>query len=146
MRRFIPVVALALVLTTVACDNSGSSASLSNSSTTSPSLTLTTETFSGIVAVGGTDFKLFTAAQAGEVDVTLTAAGPPSTIFMGLGVGAPGATGLTCELFPSAMAPVQAATTPQLAGTVNAGTYCVEVYDIGNQAAPVSYTVTVAHP
>jgi len=145
MRRFLPVVALVLVLTAVACDNSGSSASLSNN-TTSPSATLTTETFSGTVAVGSSDFRPFTAAQAGEVDVTLTAAGPPSTIFMGLGVGAPSANGSTCDLFPSASTAAQAGTTPQLAGTVNAGAYCVEVYDLGNQSAPVTYTVTVAHP
>jgi hypothetical protein len=26
------------------------------------------------------------------------------------------------------------------------GTLCVDVYDVGNQSAPVSYTVTVTHP
>ena len=145
MRRFLPVVALVVVLTAVGCDNSGSSASPSDSST-SPSATLTTETFSGIVAVGSSDFRPFTAAQAGGVNVTLTAVGPPSTIFMGLGVGAPSPSGSTCDLFPSASTAAQAGTTPQLAGTVNAGAYCVEVYDIGNQVTPVTYTVTVTHP
>jgi len=37
-------------------------------------------------------------------------------------------------------------TTAQLSGTTSAGTLCVQVYDIGNQTAPVSYTVTVTHP
>jgi hypothetical protein len=142
MKWFIPV-ALALVLTTAACNN-GSSSPITNTSTTSPSATLATETFSGSVAVGSSDFQPFTAAQAGEVDVTLTAAGPPATIFMGLGVGAP--SGSTCALLPNASTNTQAGTAAQLIGTVNAGTYCVEVYDIGNQAAPITYTVTVAHP
>jgi hypothetical protein len=31
-------------------------------------------------------------------------------------------------------------------GTAAAGELCVAVYDIGNQTAPVSYTLTVAHP
>ena len=142
MRRVIPV-ALALVLTTAACDNSGPNTSTSNS-TTSPSATLRTETFTGTVAVGSSDFQSFTAAQAGEVDVTLIAAGPPSTIFMGLGVGTP--SGSTCALFTGASVNTQAGAMAQLAGTVNAGLYCVEVYDVGNQIAPITYTVTVAHP
>ncbi len=41
---------------------------------------------------------------------------------------------------------MQAAATPQLSGVSTAGTLCVNVYDIGNQTAPVTYTVTVAHP
>jgi hypothetical protein len=131
------------VLTAAACDNSGPSTSTSNS-TTSPSATLRTETFTGTVAVGSSDFQSFTAAQAGEVDVTLTAAGPPPTIFMGLGVGTP--SGSTCALFTGASVNTQAGALAQLAGTVNAGPYCVEVYDIGNQIAPITYTVTVAHP
>ena len=39
----------------------------------------------------------------------------------------------------------QAGATAQLAGTVNAGTYCVMVYDAGNQSAQVTYSVVVNH-
>ena len=140
MWRFVPV-ALALVLTAVACDNGNSSTS---ASPTSPSVTLTPETFTGTVDVMGSDFHNFTAAQSGEVNVTLNAAGPPPTIFMGLGVGTP--TGSACALFSSGFTNTQAGATPQLSGSVSAGTYCVEVYDIGNQGAPITYTVTVLHP
>jgi hypothetical protein len=31
-------------------------------------------------------------------------------------------------------------------GIVSAGAFCVVVYDVGNQTAPVAYTVTVTHP
>jgi hypothetical protein len=39
-----------------------------------------------------------------------------------------------------------AGTSAQLAGLTTAGTLCVQVRDIGNQTAPVTYNVTVLHP
>jgi hypothetical protein len=139
MRRFIPV-AFALMLIAVACDNSGSD----SSSTTSPSVPITTETFTGTVPVGGSDFKSFTVAQSGTVNVTLSAAGPPPTITMGLGVGTPSST--ACALLSGGSTQTPAGTAPQLTGSLTPGPYCVLVGDIGNQLAPVDYTVTVAHP
>jgi hypothetical protein len=131
-----------------ACSNNSSS----DSSATLPSNlvtpSLTTETFSGTVAVGGTDAHAFTVTASGNVDVTLTTAGPPSTIFMGLGVGTPstGTTGaMTCTLLSGATTVTPAGTAAQLSGTIGAGSYCVSVYDVGNETAPVNYTVTVAH-
>jgi hypothetical protein len=38
-----------------------------------------------------------------------------------------------------------AGTSAQLTGTLDAGSYCVMVYDAGNQTAPVTYAVTVNH-
>jgi hypothetical protein len=137
MRRVIPL-ALLMALATVACDN-GSSTPVP----TSPS-TLTTETFSGTVAVGSSDFHTFAATQGGTVSVTLNAAGPPATIFMGLGIGTPSSS--TCALLSGATADTQAGTTSQLSGTLDAGSYCVEVFDVGNETTPVNYSVTVAHP
>jgi len=128
----------ALLLLTVACNNS--------SSTTTPTTAtaLTTETFTGSVDVSSSDSHPFTVAQAGEVDITLTAAGPPATIFMGLGIGTP--SGASCALIAGGTTNAQAGSAAQLAGTANAGTYCVAVYDIGNQTAAITYTLTVAHP
>jgi hypothetical protein len=137
MRRVIPL-ALLMALATVACDN-GSSTPVP----TSPS-TLTTETFSGTVAVGSSDYHTFTATQGGTVSVTLNAASPPATIFMGLGIGTPSSS--TCALLLGATADTPAGTASQLSGTLDAGTYCVEVFDVGNETTPVNYSVTVAHP
>jgi hypothetical protein len=140
MKAVLPV-ALVLALMAAGCDNSNQ-----DSITPSPTpVPLTTETFMGTVDPGGLAFHPFTVAQQGEVDITLTAAGPPVTISMGLGIGTP--TGSTCSLnIQGGMVPAQASTVPQLVGTAAAGSFCVAVYDIGNQAATVSYTVTVAHP
>jgi len=76
--------------------------------------------------------------------VTLTAAGPPSTIVMGVGVGTP-ASG-SCSLLNGATEQTAAGTSPQVTGKVTPGVLCVEVYDVGNESAPVSYTVSVSHP
>ena len=141
MKRIVPV---GLLLLLSAC-HSGSSTSLPTVPTA-----LTTVTFTGTVNLGSSDFHTFTVPlSGGELDITLRAAGPPSTVFMGIYVGIPSTDGSTCTLInPSAFTVVQAGTTPQLSGTINAGTYCVAVYDAqlpGNQTAAVSYTVTVAH-
>jgi len=42
-------------------------------------VTLTTETLTGAVAVGGSDIHNVVLSQTGELDITLTTAGPPST-------------------------------------------------------------------
>jgi hypothetical protein len=136
---FIPI---AVALAVSACGTSADSGS--GSAVTSPTSPLTTETFTGTVAVGASDIHNFVIAQTGELDITLTAAGPPSTIFMGVGIGT--LSGANCVFLPNGTANVQASTTPQLTGTsVTSGSYCVSVYDIGNQAAPVTYSLTVVH-
>jgi hypothetical protein len=133
------LIPLTFALTMVACSGSDSAPTI-----TTPAATTTTETFTGTVQPGfGFDFHPFTVAQTGTVSVTLTAAGPPSTIFMGLGIGTPSATACAVISGDSTIAPASA--TAQLSGTLSAGSYCVQVYDVGNQAAPVTYSVTVAH-
>jgi hypothetical protein len=132
---------LASVALSIACDNS------SGSTPASPAPILSTATFTGTVDPGGNASNPFTVGQSGgEVDITLTAAGPPPTIFMGLGVGTPSTDGTTCTVPAGQSVNTQAGATPQLVGTAGPGNYCVMVFDIGNQTATISYTVTVAHP
>jgi hypothetical protein len=120
----------------------GSDNSTPNFVTPTPTL-ITEPAFTGTVQVGGTDNHTFTTTASGTLSVTLTAAGPPATIFMGLGVGTP--SGTTCVLLSGGSTATPAGTTPQLSGTIAAGSYCVSVFDIGNQTAPVTYSVTVTH-
>jgi len=127
----------ALVLSSTGC--------ASSSAATSPTGTLSTETFTGAVDVGGQAAHPFTVAASGssEATVDLTTAGPPSTIFMGVGVGS--YSNSVCTLLTNGYAIVQARATAQLSGTLTGGSYCVMVYDAGNQTAQVSYTVVVTH-
>lgn len=131
--------AFALVAT-VACNNGS----------TTPVLAPATniETFTGTVPFldthNGADFHNFAVAQTGTVSVTLTAAGPPATITEGLAVGTPSSS--TCSVPPGNATLAVAGTIAQLSGTLNTGTYCVEVFDVGNQLVDITYSVTVAHP
>ena len=137
--RFALLLIGAAVTLTSACGGSSDA-----TTTLAPSASMATETFSGTVDVGGSDFHTFSVAQSGgQINVTLTAASPPSTIFMGLGVGAP--SGSTCAILTNAQTLTQAGTVAQLSGTVNAGTYCVVVYDAGNQTSQIAYSLTVTH-
>jgi hypothetical protein len=80
----------------------------------------------------------------GQITADLTAAGPPATIAMGLGLGAP-ASGV-CSLFQGGYIVTGAGSTPQLSGNGFAsGTYCVVVADAGNQLVDATYSVTVTH-
>jgi hypothetical protein len=111
---------------------------------TTPTVTRTTETFSGSVQVAGAAFHSFRVAQTGTTEVTLTAASPPATVVMGLAIGTVDDAG--CTRLTGASLNTAAGSVPQLAGLTSTGTLCVQVRDVGNQTAPVNYSVSVTHP
>jgi hypothetical protein len=121
-----------------------SSTPTSSSLPAAPSSPLVTNTFSGTVQVGGNDSNPFTVTSDGfQITIDLTAAGPPATITMGIGIGSP--TGGTCQLLAGGSTMAPAGATPQLSGNIPAGQYCLMIYDVGNQSAPITYTVVVNH-
>jgi hypothetical protein len=109
-----------------------------------PSVTRTTETFSGGVSVGSSNFHSFRVSATGPTDVTLTAAGPPATVVVGLALGTVDDAG--CTRLTGASVNTSAGTSPQLAALTSAGTLCVQIRDVGGQTAAISYTVSVTHP
>jgi hypothetical protein len=133
------VVLLALALTAAACNNDSSSLT----APTNPP-TITDGPFTGTVDVMGTGpAHNFVVSQPGDVQITLSQAGPPPTITEGLGVGSP--TGTTCPLTVG-QTKAAASLTPLDVGALAAGTYCVVIFDVGNQAGPITYSLTVTHP
>lgn len=143
MKQSVLGLLVACALAAGACATS-SDTSGGSSTPSTPTPALVTENFTGSVAVGLSDAHPFTVTATNlAINVTLTAAGPPPTIFMGLGVGA--VSGDTCSLLSGGYAIVQAGTTAQLSGTITAGSYCVVVQDAGNMTAPITYAVTVTH-
>jgi len=140
--RFAVHVVLAAAVAVCGCNGN----ELTSAATTATTdVELTTEVFSGTLAVGSAATHLFAVAQTGEVKVTLTAASPPSTIFMGIGVGTPADS--SCEFLEGRTGNVQAGASPQLdLANTAPGLYCVSIYDIGNQAVPIDYSFTVEHP
>lgn len=135
------VLALPLAAALIGAGCSGSSTA---ATTTGPTTNPTTENFTGTVPVGGTDSHNVTVLlSGGQMNVIMTAAGPPATIYEGIGLGTP--SGTTCTLLSGAYVVLPASTIAQLSGTVQAGTYCIAISDAGNQAAPITYAVTVTH-
>jgi len=136
MTKLLPIL-VGIALASAACKGK-------ETSPTAPAPMPTTDTFSGTVQVRGSAIHTFNVAQSGQVAVTLTAAGPPATIVMGVGVGTPGDN--ACGVLPGASVMTAAGTTAQLTGVVSPGMLCATVYDVGNQTAAVNYTITVVHP
>ena len=145
-------VAIVLPMAVAGCDNQSSTAA-----TTTPTQTLQTEVLLGNVPapVNGvlqTASNPFTVGQGGgTVSVTLTSAVETlpggallPTVVMGLGIGTP--TGSTCTLLSGGTTTAQGGSSPQLSGSLNAGAYCVQVYDVTSQVGPVAYAVAVSHP
>jgi hypothetical protein len=107
---------------------------------------VTSQTFTGVVQPGAQNVHTFTVATPGQVSVTMTSAGPPATITMGLGIGNPDASGNCIFLSGGTTQAIASTTTPQLSGNLTAsGAYCVAIADIGNAAGPISYSITVSH-
>ena len=134
MTRLLPVLVV-IAFAAAACKGKDQAA-------TAPTDTTKTDTFSGTVQVRGSAIHNFT-PNAGQVSATLTAAGPPSTIVMGLAIGTPGDS--SCGVLTGASVNTAAGSAAQLTGVVSPGTLCVMVFDVGNQTAAITYTVTVTH-
>jgi hypothetical protein len=132
-----------ILLASAAC--SGGSSSGSSTAPSTPPLAPTSETFTGTVPVNGSDVHNFNVNLSnGQVTADLTAAGPPSTIAMGLGIGT--ISNGTCTLFTNLTVVATPGSTPQTGGnSFPTGTYCVAIFDVGNQLVDVSYSVTVTH-
>ena len=137
---------VAVTLAVAGATVGGCGGSSSSSNTIAPSTAVVTENFSGTVQPGSFKVHSFTVAAPGSVSVTMTSAGPPATIMMGLGLGNPDASG-NCIFLSGATTQASASTTtPQLSGTLtSSGAYCVEIADVGNAAGPIAYTIAVSH-
>jgi len=121
----------------------GALASCGGDTTTTPTTpTTVTDTFNGALAAGGTTQFPFTVTTTGTISATLTSLTPQTTITVGFGLGQP-ASGV-CQLMSGAY--TEAAKVGQaLSGTIATGSYCVEVYDIGNVVGSDDFVVTITH-
>jgi len=150
MKHF-SLVALVIVLSTAACDNSSTTPT-----TTSPATN--TITFSGTVpaAVNGvpqSQSEPFTVGQSGgTVTFTLTSALETlaggtlnPTVVMGIGVGTP--SGSVCTVPAGTTSLLSASATP-ISGTLNPGSYCIQVTneDASPSSGPVTFTVVIVTP
>lgn len=122
-----------------------------NQTPTAPSTnsasTSNTSFFSGTLAPHGSTFYSFTLTQAGTVRLTLAVLtfgtrNPTPTAIVGLGFGTPAGTG--CSLTTSLN--TGAGLVAQINSASSAGTFCVEIFDVGNLDRPVDFVIRIVHP
>ena len=120
---------------------------------TAPTPVLIEETFTGTVATGGVDAKVFEVAyQANYSDASITvtslntvAGSTPSPTTIGEGFGTIAADG-GCARDPSYSATAAAVGQELRAAAVFLdGPYCVQVFDAGSISEPVTYGLLVRH-
>lgn len=116
--------------------------------TTTPTTTSTTrsspatETFTTNIPPSGSAWRFVSAIQTGTVNATITSTDQPSTV-VGFGIGMRGNT-TGCLVTRDLTA--AAGSSPQVTATVDAGDYCIKVFDVGNIRTPLSFTVTITYP
>lgn len=143
MKPVLHVTRLALCLTLLVA-----ATGCSDDSTTAPSDTRTspvTETFTSNLTLQGSVWRFVTAEQPGTLTATLTTTDQPATT-VGLGIGLRNGTGNGCFITQDVVA--TAGSQPQLSAAVDAGTYCVKMFDPapGQLQRPLNFTVTISYP
>jgi hypothetical protein len=123
----------------VGCSNTPTAPSTTPTTPTTPT---SPQTFSSIVTKGGFTSHAFISSKTGAYSVTLTGFSAPVPI--GLGIGIPNASGAGCNLNTTASA--RPSSTAQLAGNIDAGTYCVAVFDTGSLPGDASFAVVIVFP
>ncbi len=147
MRTLFWVVVLACLasFTLAGCSNDNSSSSSVTTTTPSTPTGPVTDKFASIIYPQDVITHSFSASTAGTVTVQLTNAGPPADVTLGLGIGVPNPNAPGCSLLTAVNTAAGAA--PQLTATVDIGTFCVSLFDIGNAIpAGESFSITIVHP
>ncbi len=143
MRSVIHAKSLALVLVllsslgAVGCDED-------TPPTTPTSRTTDSVTWSTNLANGGATSRSFKTTRNGTVSITLQNFAGSTSLRAGLGVGIPLGDGTGCVL--SRSVETTAGSTAQLELSVDAGSYCVQVYDPGTLTQPVGFTILLVYP
>jgi hypothetical protein len=141
MRRVLGIVTVGLALGGPACTE----ATVSGPSTIGNNASVTVETFSGTVPVGGTRFYSFTVPRAGLTTVTLLSLrenGVASSTIMLVGLGAPRAQ----ECVPLDARQSAADVVPQVSLTPNPGVYCASIGDAGFMTGPAEFSINIVRP
>ena len=96
------------------------------------------DSFSGLLTPGGTASRSYVMATPGRLSARLSAT-TPDGIVLGLGIGIPRANGAGCSLTVSVE--TAAGPTAQVSAATDAGTYCVQLYDLGGLTQTLPFTL-----
>lgn len=141
MRSVLGIVVIGIAMAGPAC----AEATVSGPTAIGNNVTLTTETFSGTLPVGGSRFYSFTVPQTGSTSVTLLSLkqnGADTSVIVLIGLGAPRAT--ECLLLDGLQ--VTAGVSPQVTLSPDPGVYCARISDAGNLTGPVEFSINIVHP
>lgn len=109
-------------------------------------LFFTVQTFAGTLEPGGSLFYSISVSQQGPVSLMLAAVQTPGgaalTTPVGIGIGVPQGTG--CPRTSSLTTPPGLSS--QLVVTLNPGTYCAAVYDVGTLSSGVNFAMRISYP
>ncbi len=137
--HFLPVVLLVASLAAGCSNDDTTQATPTTPTPASP----TTSTLTSKLTPSGAVSRLFTATKAGSVSVTLASTGPADT-RLGLGIGVPSTGIARCSL--STTITTVAGPSPQIIATVDAGNYCVVLYDVGTLTDEITFDLTLVYP
>ena len=139
-------VALGIVLIGMALAGPGcAEATVSGPTAIGNNVTVTVETFSGTLPVGGSRFYSFTVPQSGMTTATLLSlkqGGVDSTAIVLIGLGAP--RGTECLLLDGRQVAVDVVA--QVSLTPDPGVYCARISDAGNLTGPADFSINIVHP
>ncbi len=101
-----------------------------------------TEAFTSNLTVQGSAWRFVNAIAGGTVSAVLTTADQPGSV-VGLGIGLrSGAAGCLVTREVTAAA----GSSPRIDATVDAGAYCIKIFDTGTLTTPMNFTVTITYP
>ena len=141
MRVLLGIVVVGMALSGTAC----AEATVAGPTAIGNNVTLTVETFSGSLPVGGSRFYSFTVPQTGLTTVTLVSLkqdGANSNTIVLVGLGAP--RGTECLLIDGRQ--VTADVLAQVSLTPEPGVYCARISDAGNLTGPVDFSINIVRP
>lgn len=135
------LVALFVAVLTLGCGNN---------QTTTPTATTTTptrsspatESFTSNLTVQGSAWRFVNAIAGGTVTATLTTTDQPTKV-VGLGIGL--RSGIANCLITREVT-ATAGSSPRIDATVDAGAYCIKVFDTGTLTTPMNFTVSITYP
>jgi hypothetical protein len=102
-----------------------------------------TETFFNILGPRGTASRTVTVSAPGTFIASLTSVSP-STVPVGFGVGIPAADNRSCNAGQSIENAYGGYA--EISIPVEAGVYCVRVYDAGGITGDTQFSLTIVHP
>lgn len=108
-----------------------------------PVYELKSSTFTGTLGVAGKLPFMFTVVNPGEIQVSITALAPTSTLAMGIALGFWDAAATNCvEQLSTNTATLNV---PYAATPSSPGEYCVAIFDTGNVQVPTEFTMKVTY-